>query len=309
MVATLLLVGGVAALVFGGGALVDGASAIARRHGVPPLVVGLTIVAFGTSLPELAVSVSAALGGSPGIAFGNVVGSNIANIGLVAGLAALVRPVEVHATVVRRELPVVLGLTLLAIGLVQFDPEATFGRVDAGVLLGCFGVALWQTLRSARAEAEPAPESTEAARRPGLRLAVGLVLVLVGAELTVRGAVSLAESMGVSRTLVGLTVVAVGTSLPELVTSLVAAVKGESDLALGNVLGSNVFNITAILGTTALVRPIPVPTGGASDLWVALGFSALLLPLARTGWRLVRWEGGMLLAAYAGYVTWRATLG
>ena len=312
MLAVTSLVGGVLALLVGGELLVVGAAELARRLGVSPLVAGLTVVAFGTSLPELAVSVSAALGGAPAIAFGNVVGSNIANIGLVAGLAALLRPLDVHDDLLARELPIMVGLSLLVPALALFGGAPGFSGLDGAVLVVAFVVTLTLTVRAARrarTDVRPPDDGTPVVRAPLLRLLVGLAVVVGGAELTVRGAVGVADALGMSRTLVGLTIVAVGTSLPELVTTLVAVRKGQTDIALGAVVGSNVFNATAILGTTALIRPVPLPAGGTVDLCVMLAFAVALLPFARTGRRVVRAEGALLLGAYIGYVVWRALQG
>lgn len=295
---------GIALLVVGGDQLVRGATQIAERFRVAPVVIGLTVVAFGTSIPELAVSLSAALRGESQVAFGNVVGSNIANVGLIVGLAALIRPLAVESGMVRREIPMMLGLSALAFGLGHLAGH--FGRLQALALLVVFlGMQVWTLLRAARQDGTP---STQRLGPAALRVGVAIALMVVGAELTVRNAVTLAEAWGISRTVIGLTIVAVGTSLPELVATVMAVIRGQTDIGLGNVVGSNLFNLGFILGTTGLVQPIPIPVGGMVDLAVMLGFAALLLPLAWTGRRIARSEALLLLAAYIGFVIWRVVV-
>ncbi|MFV0360645.1 calcium/sodium antiporter [Tropicimonas sp.] len=300
-----LVAAGLAALFFGGDRLVSGAVALAERAGISPLVIGLTIVGFGTSAPELVTSIQAALDGSPGIAIGNVVGSNIANILLILGIAALVAPIAVAAQALRRDglamaIATLLGAALLYAG----DLERTQG------LLLLAGLAIY-LLIAFRGEAAAAPTSDEtgAVRMPSLSAVgtflVGLALTLLGARLLVDGATSLAESFGVPDAVIGLTVVAVGTSLPELVTSLTAARRGHADVALGNVIGSNIFNILGILGVTALVRPLrPDHTGMNADLLVMIGATALILVFAATDRTISRREGALLLSLYVAYLLW-----
>jgi len=314
-----MLLFGLGLLVAGGRAAVEGASRLARAVGVSELTVGLTVVAFGTSAPELAVNVVAALDGDGSIAFGNVIGSNLANLGLVVGIAAMARPLVIGSGLVYREVPMMLLATAAALVLgfdrLRGEPER-YDRADGIVLALFFGVFLYYTVlevvsrrRSLEAALEvPGRRATRPAHTwtaVGLT-ALGLVGLTIGGRVTVSGALSAADLLGVSQELVGLTVVALGTSLPELVTSVVAATRGQTDLAIGNVVGSNIFNLLFILATAATIADVPVPAGGI-DL-VALGaFSIVLLPLALpNGSRIARWHGGLLVAAYLLYMTWRA---
>jgi cation:H+ antiporter len=317
---TLLLLAGLALLLGGGELLVRGAAALARSFGISPLVVGLTVVAFGTSAPELAVNLAAALRGEGGISFGNVVGSNIANVGLIVGLAALVRPLSVHVTVILREIPMMLlASTVVLVMSFQSRLEGAadvFRRSDGLILLLLFGVFLYYTtldaLRQrgsaaiAREVEDIAEEGLAAGRGRSLLLTgLGLVGLIAGGELTVRSAVAIALALGISKAVIGLTIIAVGTSLPELVTSVMAARRGQSDLAMGNVVGSNIFNLLLVLGLTATVRPIPVPEGGHVDLLMMTALAAALLPLSIRSRRMPRWSGALLLASYALYLLWR----
>ncbi|ETX29541.1 calcium/sodium antiporter [Roseivivax isoporae] len=298
----LLAVLGLVALLGGGELLVTGAVATARRLSVPPMIIGLTLVGFGTSAPELVTSLRAAFAGSPGIALGNVVGSNIANILLILGLAALLRPLAVDRTALIRDGRWVAGAALACAALV-FWP--VIGRGAGAALVAGLALFLFLTLRSEGGGATATEEAgTPAPLWNGLvRAAAGLVLTVVGAFALVDGASGLARSAGISEAVIGLTLVAVGTSLPELVTSLLAARRGHGDVALGNILGSNVFNILGILGLTALARPLPVdPQIAGFDIYAMLGATVLLLVFAATGRRVTRVEGGVLLAVYAGYL-------
>jgi len=309
MLHLLLVALGIALLYAGGEALVSGSSALARKLGMAPLVVGLTVVAFGTSAPELAATLTASFQGVPEVAFGNVVGSNICNVGLILGLASLVYPVAARGRFLWREMPILLAVSVLMIWMVS---DGSIGRIEGGVLLALLAAYLWLMLRkdeeSARVAAEFAKEFGEV---PGsvwasvARVAVGIVLLVLGAKLLIAGAVTVARAAGVSDRVIGLTLVAVGTSLPELASSLVAAARKEGDILLGNIVGSNVFNILAILGVAGLARPLSVSLVGAwPDLWVMLGFSVLLWPFLVTGRRLSRVEGSILLAGFVAYFTW-----
>jgi cation:H+ antiporter len=311
------LVAGFLLLVAGGDSLVRGAVAIARRIGVSPLLIGLTLVGFGTSTPELLTSVQAALAGSPGIAVGNVVGSNTANILLILGIAALISPLRTSPHAFRRDGTVVLLSALACVGVVLF------GRLDRpiGVVLVMLLIAyIVYTYRRERvvhdasaamheaeaSAAEPAPTRLWVAT---LFTLGGMALTVLGARFLVDGAIELARAAGISETIVGLTIVAVGTSLPELVTSVMAAVRRQSDVAFGNIVGSNIYNVLGILGVTAIVRPIPVPPEIARlDIWVMLAATVLLLVFSVTGWRVTRTEGGVLLAAYIAYVGYLVSL-
>jgi cation:H+ antiporter len=318
-----VLAAGLVLLLVGGEALVRGSVAVARRFGVSPLVIGLTLVGFGTSTPELVASIEAALIGAPGIAVGNVVGSNIANILLILGVAAVLMPVRATREMLKRD-----GLVLVLVSLVMV------GIVLSGTLSRPFGIALLLALlvytvgsvvlerRRGRDPELAAEVEAEVGNWPtslgaGLALAVGGIAgVVVGADLLIESAVNIAGSLGVSDAVIGLTVVAVGTSLPELATSIMAAVRRHSDVALGNVVGSNIFNVLGIAGATAVVKPIPVPPEIAHlDIWVMLAAALLLVVFAATRHGVSRLEGAFLLVAYGAYVTLqfspglRATLG
>jgi len=305
----LVMLLGVALLYAGAEALVRGGVTLAARLGMTPLVIALTVVAFGTSMPEMVVSIRAAAAGSGPIAVGNVIGSNIANIALILGVSALIRPLRVRAQIVRFDAPVLLFVSALAVFLLGDDRLA---RGEAGALVLALVVYVVICVRAARREAaEVKAEFTSGVPVPGRNLvfgagatALGLVLLVVGARWFVSGAVSVARAAGISDAVVGLTIVAVGTSLPELATSTVAAAKGESDICVGNVVGSNIFNILGILGTAALVHPI-APTGmSRADLGVMLGLAIVLLPVVWSGMRINRAEGALLVGLYAGYTAY-----
>ena len=332
MLDLLMLAGGIALLVCGGEWLVRGAVAIARMLGVPPLIVGLTVVAFGTSTPELVVNLLAAWRGNPEVGFGNVVGSNIANIGLLLGLVACYRVLTVHQGVVAREIPMMLLGTLAVIVLAE-DRLLTgrgvdrFDRDDGIVLLLLFAVFLYYLLGDAlrsRTAAPSAPMTSEPRTPPGddaaastaigagratLLVLGGLLCLIVGGQLTVMGATGLARSFGVPEVVVALTLVAVGTSLPELVTSFIAARRNQTDIAIANIVGSNIYNLLFVFGLTATIRPVTLPAGGIVDLLVMAGFAVVLLPMAITGKRLGRGEAVALLLSYAGYIAWLALRG
>ena len=297
----LLVLAGLAALFLGGEALVRGAVDIARRLALPPLLIGLTVVGFGTSTPELLVSLEAALRGSPDIAVGNVVGSNIANVLLILGLAALVRPIPIRDGGLRRD---ALAMVAASLALAPAFALGVLGRGAGAALLAGLAAYLVIAWRSSPAEPEiPGAPRPAPLWRALLIAAAGLVGLMLGARLLVAGATAIARDLGIGEAFIGLTIVAVGTSLPELAASLVAALRRQSEIALGNVLGSNVFNALGILGATALVAPIPVaPRFLAFDLpvmiAVAIGLAAALLTRPRIG----RIAGGALLALYAAYI-------
>lgn len=308
----LTLIAGLVLLVAGGEGFVRGSVAIAERLGMSSLLIGLTLVGFGTSLPELVTSVQAALDGAPGIAVGNVVGSNIANILLILGITALIYPVLVDKGVLRRDGLVLVVSALAALAIVLIG---ALGRI-AGVVLVAMLITyvVYSYFADQKAQASPGLEAEVEATGGAQPIPVsilfviaGLGLTIFGARLLVSSAVEIATAFGVSETIIGLTVVAIGTSLPELVTSVIAAVRRHTDLALGNILGSNIFNIFFILGTTALIQPIPVPPEIVRlDIWVMLGATALLLIFAYSGRQIVRWEGAAFLVAYLAYVGWLA---
>jgi len=298
----LLLLGGLIGLFLGGEALVRGSVDIARRLSIPPLLIGLTIVGFGTSTPELLVSVDAALRGVPDIALGNVVGSNIANILLIVGLSAMVWPIRVLGDTLRRDTAVMMAA---ALALVPIFAMGMMGR-PAGALLvaGLAAFLIWAYRQSASA-----PEEDENAKPPAtmpialLWVAGGLVALMLGARFLVDGAVNIARDFGLSEAFIGLTIVAIGTSLPELATSLIAAFRRQSEIAIGNVVGSNIFNILGILGITAVIAPIPVSARFLTfDLPIMIGVSALLTFLLVTRPKIGRGMGLIMLAGYAAYV-------
>lgn len=314
MNAWLSLLLGLGLLYVGAQVLIKGGAALALRLGLNALVVGLTVIAYGTSSPEAVVSVKASLADNGAIALGNVIGSNICNIALILATCALVSPVAASTQVIRREIPIMIGVTLLLAGLLW---DGTLGRFDGAVLFAGIVAYTWFTVRDAR-RAHGRHESDEAekeyaaeipADHPSLGKSIGLVVVglavlVGGSQLFVDGAVRLAESWGVSQAVIGLTIVAIGTSMPEFATSLVAAVRRHADVAIGNVVGSNLFNILGILGVAALLRPIDASGISKVDLAMMTGVAVALLPLARSGGRVNRWEGAALLALYVAYTVW-----
>ncbi|MDT3335880.1 calcium/sodium antiporter [Shewanella sp. SP1S1-7] len=301
MLITLSIIGGFIILTLGAEALVRGASSIALRLGITPLIIGLTIVAFGTSAPELAVSVKSALAGNSGIALGNVIGSNIANIGLILAITALIRPIQVQSQVVKRDIPLMILASMLFWGLL-LDGELSL--IDGVVLLSLlFGYLTFSYISSKNSKNE---EEIEAGPNnpllSGLFILVGISMLVGGGILFVNGAVDLAKTFGVSEVIIGLTIVAIGTSMPELVTSVIAALKGQSDIAIGNVVGSNLFNILGILGVTAIVHPVSSLGFQPFDFMVMLALAVVILPFAWTGLRIGRREGSVLLLSYLGYM-------
>jgi cation:H+ antiporter len=300
----LLVAVGVVGLYLGGDLLVNHASRLARSLGISPMVVGLTVVAFGTSAPELAATLAAAFRGVPELAVANVTGSNVANVGLILGSTAIFYPLVTNWSFLRREIPWLLGVTVLAIPLLY---DGRLGRLEGGLLLAVLAAFLIAAFRSGGAPGVDVPSEDAPPRTPVWRsavwVAVGVAILALGAQALVTGATTLALAWGVPARVVGLTLVAVGTSLPELASSLVAALKRQTDIILGNVVGSNLFNLLAVLGTASLVHPIAVePVGLRVDLWVMLGFSVAVLPLLLRGRRLGRRRGGLLLGAYVVYV-------
>ena len=306
-----LLLAGIALLSLGGEALVRGALAAARRLGVSPLLAGLVIVGFGTSAPELVVSVDAALNQQPDIAIGNVVGSNIANILLILGLCALITPLTTSRAALFRDGMTVIGASLLFLVLVA---GSALVRADAAILLLCLasylGFAYWtERNRHSPAAEMHRHEAEELSLLPPTNLATvmtlvgGLIALVIGSRLLLSGATGIAREYGVSEAVIGLTLVAVGTSLPELAVSLVAALRRHADVAVGNILGSNIFNLLGILGVSALLQPLPVHARIiAFDQWVMLGAAILLMLFLYTGLRLSRVEGALLLAGYGAYL-------
>ncbi len=303
----LAILAGIGLLYAGAEALVRGSASAALRLGLTPLVIGLTVVAFGTSAPELVVSVGAALAEQGAMAVGNVVGSNIGNVGLILGLAALIHPATVQAQFVRFDVPVLL---LVTVALVLLLGDDRIVRWEGALLAAGLVAYTLRSLRSARREeasmqqefAAVVPASTRGTAGDIGRIAGGLLLLVVGARLLVVGATDVAGTLGISEAVIALAVMAVGTSLPELATSVVAAVKGEGDIAVGNIVGSNLFNILGITGVAALTRPLTDTGMQWVDLGMLVLMALLLLPLMRSGFRVSRGEGAFLLALYGGYL-------
>jgi len=310
----LLLVLGLVLLVAGGEFLVRGAVQIAQKYRISPLLIGLTLVGFGTSTPELVTSLQAAFSGSPGIAVGNVVGSNLANILLILGVAALIFPIAVGRETFRRDGFVLAAATVLCVGAVMMGRLTPWlGALFVAALAGYIYFAFHQERRTNAAADVAANLPASDLAKPSMKLIAvdlamvigGLVLTILGARFLVSGAIDLARMFNVSETIIGLTIVAVGTSLPELVTSVMAAIRKHGDIAFGNIVGSNIYNILGILGVTAMVKPILVPAQiAAFDIWVMVAATLLLFAVAITGWRISRLEGGAMLAGYAAYVGW-----
>jgi cation:H+ antiporter len=321
---TLLLLGGFVLLIVGGELLVRGAVSVAQRYGMSPLLIGLTLVGFGTSTPELVTSVQASLSGSPGIAVGNIVGSNIANILLILGLSAIITPIAVGSNALKRDGVLVVGTAALLTAVGYFTSlDRVVGAGFIAMLIAYIAFAYRQETGLVQAElsaaharskardelhvaerfSPPTAPSTMATAVPLLMALAGLVLVVFGGKLLVDGAVALARDYGISETVIGLTIVAVGTSMPEFVTSVVAALRKHADVALGNILGSNIYNVLGIGGATGLMSPTIIPSEIASfDNFIMLAASVALLVFAATGRRIGRTEGALLLAGYAAYL-------
>ena len=302
---------GLVALIAGAEAMVRGASRLAASWGISPLVVGLTVVAFGTSAPEMAVSVGAALSGSSDLAIGNVVGSNIANILLILGISALVAPLLVAEQIIRQEIPIMIGASLL-VAVMALD--GGIGRVEAALLFALvIAYTVYLVVQSRRASQATEDEfsseipTSQWDRHWGVQAALvlgGLALLVLGADWLVGAAVVFARHFGVSDLVIGLTVVAVGTSMPEIATSLIAALRGQRDIAVGNVIGSNIFNLLAVLGAAGMVSTggLSVPEAARNfDLWVMLAVAFACLPILLTGREIARWEGAVFLGYYAAY--------
>jgi cation:H+ antiporter len=308
---TSLLIGsaGLALLYFGGNALVDGACSLALRLRVSRVVVGLTIVAFGTSAPELVVSLNAALGGANDIAVGNVVGSNIVNLALILGGGAMVRAAIVEAKLLRIDAPLMVLITLVFVGLMLDDHLSRLeGAFLVSGLLAYTGLTFRQGRReSAAVQAEFKEVAGTVHAAPWgdiLRVVVGMIGLVAGGKLLVDSAVTVASSIGVSQAVIGLTIVALGTSLPELATTTIAVSKGHGDVAIGNVIGSNIFNLLGILGVTSIVSPLARGHVSWVSIGVMLGVSLLLLPMLHTRQKLSRVEGTVLVGIYVGYLVW-----
>ncbi|ACA88838.1 calcium/sodium antiporter [Shewanella woodyi] len=303
MLILLAIVGGFVILTLGAEALVRGASAIALRLGIAPLIIGLTIVAFGTSAPELAVSLKSAIAGNSGIALGNVIGSNIANIGLILAITALIRPIQVQSQMVKRDIPIMIAASMLFWGLLLDGQLSFWDGALLTTLLVCYLSFSYFSSKNSN-DGEELDTSPQHPMLSVLFIIAGISMLVGGGILFVDGAVDLAKTFGISEVIIGLTIVAIGTSMPELVTSIVAARKGESDIAIGNIVGSNLFNILGILGITALIHPIAAAGIQDFDLLVMLLLALIVLPFAWTGFRIGRREGGILLLGYLSYISY-----
>ena len=312
-VVVLKLVAGLAMLLGGAELLVRGASRLALRWGMTPLVIGLTVVAFGTSAPEFAIGIGAAMQGEADIALGNVVGSNIANVLLILGLCALVSPLVVRRQLIWLDVPVMVAVSFGVLAM-SLDGALRRGEGIALVLigLGYVGGLLWMARRGNGDDADaaadvPANGADAPAWRHVLVLVAGLAVLVLGSQWLVDGAVSIASAMGISELVIGLTVVAIGTSLPEIATSVLAVVRGERDMAVGNIVGSNVFNLLFVLGATAAIAPDGIAVGAAAvrfDLPVMTAVAVACMPIFFTGHCIQRWEGGLFLGYYVAYVAY-----
>lgn len=300
----ILIIAGIALVLWGADRLTDGAVAVAQRLGVPQIVIGLTIVAFGTSMPEFCSSLVSALNHQPGMAVGNVVGSNIFNALLIVGAAALVAPISILPQTVRKDIPFALVASVLLVLLCGFDGKIQW--YDAAIMLAFFIIFMVITLREARSGKNN--EETPAEKKPMSRLMsavwiiVGLACLIGGSTVFVNAASELASSLGVDPAIIGLTIVAMGTSFPELATSVVSATKGNSGIAIGNVLGSNVFNILFILGTTGVIYPLDIKGITPLDLSVMVVAMILLWLFSFTKLKIERWEGAVLVLVFIGYM-------
>lgn len=314
---------GLVILYFAAETLVQGASAMALRLGITPLIVGLTVVAFGTSAPELVVSLAAVYTDSDAISVGNILGSNIANLALILGISAIIRPITVSNEVIQREYPVMLAASVLMVGL---SYDGMISRIDGAMLVTCMvvylgymGVMARKVIRTGKEEGAALSVLEDLEELGGLdgdpksssnvkdmaRVVVGIIGLTAGAKLMVDAAVIIASDLGISQLVIGITIVAIGTSLPELATSVVAALRGESDIAVGNVVGSNVFNILSVIGIVSCIKPIQVsPDAVTYDLWVMLGVTLLVWPVMWSGKRIARGEGILFLILYVTYSVW-----
>lgn len=306
------IIAGLVLLVWSADKFVEGAAATAKHLGMPTLLIGMVIIGFGTSAPELAVSAMAASDSNPGLALGNGYGSNITNIALIVGLTAIIAPIAVHSQVIRKELPLLLVLTLIA-GAQLLDGELS--RLDGGVLLGVFAAVMgWSIYQGYQGKEDSLAGDTETEmiahpmplKSAIIWLVVGLVLLIVSSRILVWGAVTIAQSLGISDLIIGLTIVAIGTSLPELASALAAVKKNEHDLILGNILGSGIFNTLAVVGLAAVIKPLSVAPEVLYRDWTlmfGLTLALLVMGFGLTGWRklISRVDGALLLLVYVGY--------
>ena len=303
MLTALTLLAGLALLIWGADFLVKGASRVAVGFGISPLVIGLTVVAFGTSSPEMAISVSSALKGEADIAVGNVIGSNIFNVLFILGVSALITPLLVSKQLVKVDVPIMIGVSVLALVL-SIDGRIAFWE-GAVLFAGVIAYTIF-AIRLGRASGDTG-EAIDGADRTWMNIAMivfGLILLVLGSRWLVAAAIEIATALGVSELVIGLTIVAAGTSMPEVATSITAAIRGQRDIAVGNVVGSNIFNILAVLGLTAMVAPGGLPVSEAAihfDYWVMIAVAVACLPIFFVGYTIQRWEGAMFLGYYVAY--------
>lgn len=307
---------GLILLIWSADKFVEGAATTANHLGMPPLLIGMVVVGFGTSAPEMVVSIMAASEGNPGLALGNGYGSNIANIGLILGLTAIIAPISAHSSVVKKEIPILLLITVLAAWQLW---DGKISRYDAAILLAVFGgLMAWTIYTGLQQRNDPLSQEVEheLLERPQslsqslLWLSVGLILLVGSSRMLVWGAVEIAQELGISDLMIGLTIIAIGTSLPELASSIVAARKNQPDIALGNVLGSNLFNTLAVIGIAGIIHPLEVPSEVFSrDLLVLIIMSLALFIFCmgfKQAGKISRLEGALLVSAYIGYTVWLA---
>lgn len=298
-------------LVLGANYFVDGSVSIARKLKVPAMVIGLTLVAFGTSAPEAAVSIQSSLSGQSGITFGNVLGSNLFNLLVILGITALIKPMSIHISALRKEIPFMVIATAIALFL-AYEADGLFGytRYDGIVLLLLFAMYLYSMLLMIRQDHEEMALHEKQRKTPTAIVMTlgGLLLIIFGANLSINGAVAIATALGLSETVIGITIVTAGTSLPELLTSVVAAKKGEGDIAIGNIIGSNIFNLLFVLGASAGLSGFQLEPRGINDLYILMAFTVIAFLLMGTGREINRIEGGFFLLCYVGYVLFRLLL-
>jgi cation:H+ antiporter len=306
MITYLVLIAGLALLVLGADFLVKGASRIAAGFGISPLIIGLTVVAFGTSAPEMAISVSSALKGEADIAVGNVLGSNILNVLFILGISALITPLVVSEQLVRMDVPIMVGVSALAYAL-SMDGRISF--LDGAVLFGGIIAYVVILIRISRRSGEEG-EAIDSSRHWSINVALmvaGLALLILGSHWLVASAITIAQTLGVSELVIGLTIVAAGTSAPEVATSIIATLRGQRDIAVGNVVGSNIFNILSVLGLTAMVAPGGLPVSVAAinfDYPVMMAVAVACLPIFFVDYTIKRWEGGLFFGYYVAYTTY-----
>lgn len=310
----LFLIIGLVLLVKGADYFVEGSSSIAKRFNIPSMVIGLTLVAFGTSAPELAVSVSGSLNQANGIVFGNVVGSNIVNILFILGISAFITPISMKSKTIFKEMPFAI-LTTIALmlmvmdGLINGDPISVISHSEGWILLLLFAIYLYSMVEiSIMGKEESAEEILVLPMPKSVIFTIGgLLTIIFGANLVVNGASEIAALFGLSETLIGLTIVAIGTSLPELITSVVAAKKGENDIAVGNIVGSNIFNVLFVMGVSAVIYPVDIAIENYADLWILLAAMLVVVPMMYTSKKISRWEGVLMMLGYVGYTVYIIT--